>query len=117
MAEDLREEVAQLTSQNAELTTNLKAAETSLKLVETKFKTEISNEKRVRFKETATLTRMIEDLKAEGERRKRPLEVFLIKQLVRSDKKLNKYHRNRTAFFSDSSSAVARFYFRMRPGS
>ena len=117
MAEDLREEVAKLTSHNAELTTNLKAAETSLKLVETKLKTEISNEKRVRFRETATLTRMIEALKAENERNKRPLEVFLIKQLVRSDKKIIKYHRNRTAFFSDSSSVVARLYFRMRPGS
>ena len=116
MAEDLRLEVATLSSHNTDLTTNLNAAETSLKLIETKLKTEISNEKRVRFKETAALTRMIEALKAEDKRKKRPIEVFLIKQLVRSDKKLNKYHRDRTAFFSDSSSLVARFYFRMRPG-
>lgn len=116
MAEDLREEVAQLTSQNAELTTNLRAAETSLELTETKLKTEISNEKRVRFKETTTLTRMIETQQAECERKKRPLEVFLIKQLVRSEKKLNKYHRNRTAFFSESRSTLVRAYFRLRPG-
>lgn len=116
MAEDLRLEVATLSSHNTDLTTNLNAAQTSLKLIETKLKTEISNEKRVRFKETAALTRMIEALKAEDKRKKRPIEVFLIKQLVRSDKKLNKYHRDRTAFFSDSSSLVARFYFRMRPG-
>lgn len=116
MAEDLRQEIAKLTSQNAELTTNFVASEARIKLTETKLKTEISNEKRVRFKETTTLTRMIETLKAEGERKKRPLEVFLIKQLVRSEKKLNKYHRNRTAFFSESRSTLVRAYFRLRPG-
>ncbi|MBK5945380.1 hypothetical protein CCR83_02680 [Rhodobacter veldkampii DSM 11550] len=117
MAEDLREEVAKLTSHNRELAAKLDAAETRIKQKEEKSKTEITSERQLRFKETAALTRMLEDLKAEGERKKRPFEKWLVENLVRSERKRRKYSRNRFAYFSDSKSTMARVYFRLRPGS
>jgi hypothetical protein len=59
---------------------------------------------------------MIEELKAEKECKNRRFEAWLVENLVRSERKLKKYRRERTAFFSDSRSIVARAYFRLRPG-
>jgi len=116
MAEDLREEVANLMSQNTALTAKLEAAETRIKQTETKSKTEVANERRLRFEETATLTRMLEGIKAENERKQRPFEKWLVEKLVRSERKLRKYSRNRVEYFSDSKSTAARIYYRLRPG-
>ena len=76
----------------------------------------VQSERTTRFSETATLTRMIEELKAEKEWKNRRFEAWLVENLVRSERKLKKYRRERTAFFSDSRSIVARAYFRLRPG-
>ena len=116
MAEDLREEIAKLTSQNTELAAKLEAAETRIKKTEEASKAEIVSERQLRFKETAALTRMLEDLKVDGERKKRPFEKWWVEKLVRSEKKRSKYSRNRVAYFSDSKSTMARLYFRLRPG-
>jgi hypothetical protein len=133
MSDDLLNEVTQLKSRNAELAKSLDAAKKLTKQAETKLKTEIENERRTRFSESVTLTRMIEELKAENrknrrfeawpveklvrsERKNRRFEAWLVEKLVRSERKLKKYRRERTAFFSDSRSIVARAYFRLRPG-
>lgn len=116
MSEELRNEVTQLKSRNAELAKSLDAEKKLTKQAETKLKAEIENERRTRFIESATLTRMIEELKAEKERKNRRFEAWLVEKLVRSERKLKKYRRERMAFFSDSRSIVARAYFRLRPG-
>lgn len=116
IAEDLRKEVEALTARNAELTTNLAATRNLAKQTEANLKADIANERRTRFRESATLTRMFEDLKAENDTKKRRLEAWLVEKLVQSERKLKKYRRDRKAFFSDSRSSFARAYFRLRTG-
>jgi len=115
-ANDLRDQLKVAEDGRVALEAAQEAALAKAESMKVSLKESLTSERSVRFSETATLTRMIEALKAERERKKRPLEVFLIKRLVRSEKKINKYHRGRVAFFSDASSVAARFYFRMRPG-
>ena len=116
MAKNLREKVATLKSKNVEHIANLDAAEALIRQTEEKSKTEVLAERHIRFKETATLTRMIEDLKSEREKKKRQFESWMVKKLVWNQQKKRKYFCNRYAFFADSQSIIVRTYFRMRPG-
>ncbi|MCA0930416.1 hypothetical protein [Ruegeria profundi] len=117
IAENARTEVRNLTTRMVALEAALETAQTHAKQMETRYKAEIANERQTRFKESATLTRMIEDMKTKEEQKKRALEVWLVRKLVRSEKKLKKYRRDRTAFFLDSRSFMVRAYFRLRPHS
>lgn len=116
MAEDLRKEVATLKSKNVELIANHDAAKAHIQQIEIKYKSEIAAERCMRFKETATLTRMIEYLKEDQEKKNRPFENWIVKKLMWNQKKQKKYFRNRSTFFADSQFIIAKAYFRMRPG-
>lgn len=108
---------------------------------------ELKQERDSRFKETAALTSMVENLrgrnaKVELERnylsekikkieygsielhsrnqkirkKERPLERWLIKNILGNERKFKKYMRDRDAYFKDSESNVMKLYFRLRPG-
>ena len=116
MAEHLRNDIANLQSQNSELEKSLEASQKSAKQSEADLKAGIANERQTRFRESATLTHIIEGLNAEKDCKNRLIETWLIAKLVRNDRKRKKYRRDRPAFFLDSQSIVMRAYFRLRPG-
>ncbi|WP_136646656.1 class I SAM-dependent methyltransferase [Tabrizicola sp. YIM 78059] len=116
ISEDLRSQLAQAAARNEELSGRLETAQRLIQDTEAKLKREISEERQLRFRETATLTRMLEKMKAQAARKPRPLEEWLVKRFVGDERKLRKYWRDRVAFFSDSRSLLARAYLRLRPG-
>jgi hypothetical protein len=119
IVESLRTEISALKLENAELTGGLNAAMKHDEQNNVESQKRISAERRDRFNESAALTRMVEELRAqlrEATKKKRLIESWLLAQLLGNGRKYNKYNRDREVFFADSQSWVVRAYFHLNPG-
>lgn len=116
IAEDLRGQLTQAEARQGELAANLESARKLLRETEAKLKGEIAEERRLRFRETAALTRMLEEMRAKAARKPRRIEEWMVARFVGNERKLRKYRKDRVAFFADSRFMLARAYLRLRPG-
>ena len=119
IVESLRTEISALKLENAELTSRLTFAMHLDEQNNVESQKKICTERRDRFNESATLTRMIEELRTQLDqiaKKKRPIESWLVSRFLGNERKQKKYNRDRETFFADSQSWVVRAYFHLRSG-